>query len=294
MLPDTVFIQSLQSEFKQLNNFTSNYLIMDLLLVHKYFILNGELTGIKQFDSSGNEGGIYEVLRVVDGIPLFLEDHLERFFHSAQLAGINIGYSDTQIGDFLKILIAKNKVESGNILISCKINLEAFFISHVYPSDKMYSEGINCGILKAERENPNAKVLHTTVRNRADQIISEKGFYEVLLIDHLGKVTEGSRSNVFFVKGNEIVTPPSNRVLGGITRQKTMQLAADLNIQLVEKEVSFSELQLYDAVFITGTSPKILPVVKIDAFKFNPQNKIVGQLIKSYNELIEMYVKKSV
>lgn len=294
MLPDTVFIQSLQSEFKQLNNFTSNYLIMDLLPVHKYFILNGELTGIKQFDSSGNEGGIYEVLRVVDGIPLFLEDHLERFFHSAQLAGINIGYSDTQIGDFLKILIAKNKVESGNILISCKINLEAFFISHVYPSDKMYSEGINCGILKAERENPNAKVLHTTVRNRADQIISEKGFYEVLLIDHLGKVTEGSRSNVFFVKGNEIVTPPSNRVLGGITRQKTMQLAADLNIQLVEKEVSFSELQLYDAVFITGTSPKILPVVKIDAFKFNPQNKIVGQLIKSYNELIEMYVKKSV
>lgn len=294
MLPDTVFIQSLQSEFKQLNNFTSNYLIMDLLPVHKYFILNGELTGIKQFDSSGNEGGIYEVLRVVDGIPLFLEDHLERFFHSAQLAGINIGYSDTQIGDFLKILIAKNKVESGNILISCKINLEAFFISHVYPSDKMYSEGINCGILKAERENPNAKVLHTTVRNRADQIISEKGFYEVLLIDHLGKVTEGSRSNVFFVKGNEIVTPPSNRVLGGITRQKTMQLAADLNIQLVEKEVSFSELQLYDAVFITGTSPKILPVVKIDAFKFNQQNKIVGQLIKSYNELIEMYVKKSV
>lgn len=267
---------------------------MDLLPVHKYFILNGELTGIKQFDSSENEGGIYEVLRVVDGIPLFLEDHLERFFHSAQLAGINIGYSDTQIRDFLKNLIARNKVESGNILISCKINLEAFFISHVYPTDKMYSEGINCGILKAERENPNAKVLHTTVRNRADQIISEKGFYEVLLIDHLGKVTEGSRSNVFFVNENEIVTPPSNRVLVGITRQKTLQLAADLNIQLVEKEVNFSELQLFDAVFITGTSPKILPVVKIDAFKFNPQNKIVGQLIKSYNELIEMYVKKSV
>ncbi len=267
---------------------------MDLLPVHKYFILNGELIGTKQFVSAENEGGVYEVLRVVDGIPLFLEDHLERFYHSAKLAGRNIGYSDSQIREFLKNLIEKNKVYAGNIMIYCKINLEIFFVSHVYPSDKMYEEGINCGILKAERDNPNAKVLHTTVRNRADLIISEKGFYELLLVDHLGKVTEGSRSNVFFVSENEIVTSPANRVLVGITRQKTLQLAADLNIQVVEREVNFSELQAFDAAFITGTSPKILPIIKIDAFKFNPQNQIVGQLMKRYNELIEMYVKKSI
>lgn len=267
---------------------------MDLLPVHKYFILNGEPKGTKQYVSGENEGGIYEVLRVVDGIPLFLEDHLERFFNSAQLAGKNIGYSDSQIGDFLKNLIEKNKVFVGNILLSCKINLEAFFIPHVYPTDKMYTEGVNCGILKAERDNPNAKVLYTSVRGRADQIISEKGFFEVLLVDHLGKVTEGSRSNVFFVSENEIVTSPANRVLVGITRQKTLQLAADLNIKVVEREVSFSTLQAFDAVFITGTSPKILPILKIDAFKFNPQNEIVVQLMKKYNNLIEAYVKKSV
>ncbi len=273
-----------------MNKFTPKQLIMDLLPVHKFFILNGELKGIKQFISGENEGGIYEVLRVVSGIPLFLEDHLKRFYYSAQLAGINIGYSDEQIKDFLKNLIEKNKASVGNILISCRKNLEAFFIPHVYPTDKMYTEGINCGILKAERDNPNAKVLHTTVRNRADQIISEKGFYEVLLVDHLGKVTEGSRSNVFFVSKNEIVTSPENRVLVGITRQKTLQMAADLNMRVIEREVNFSELQAFDAAFITGTSPKILPIVKIDAFKFNPQNEIVGKLIKRYNDLIENYL----
>ncbi len=263
---------------------------MDLLPVNKYFISNGELIGAKQFISGLNEGGIYEVLRIVDGIPLFLEDHMERFYHSANLAGINIGYSESQISGFLRNLIEKNKASVGNILISCKINLEAVFITHVYPTNKMYAEGVICGILKAERDNPNAKVLHTTVRNRADQIISEKGFYEVLLVDHLGKVTEGSRSNVFFVSENEIVTSPANRVLVGITRQKTFQLAVDLNIKVVEREVNFSELQAFDAAFITGTSPKILPILKIDAFKFNPQNEIVGQLMKGYNELLEMYV----
>jgi len=239
-----------------------------------------------------NDGGIYEVLRVVNGIPLFLEDHLQRFYHSAQLAGKTINFPEEQVKLLLENLIEKNKVSVGNILVSFKVNLEAFFIQHIYPTDKMYVEGVNCGILKAERENPNAKVLYTTVRNRADLLLAEKGFYEVLLVDHLGKVTEGSRSNVFFVTDNELVTSPSNKVLLGITRQKTLQMARDLNIQVVEREVSFSELQSFSAAFITGTSPKILPILKIDAFKFDPKNEIVRQLMHRYDELIEGYLKK--
>ena len=262
--------------------------------MHKYFILNGELKSVKQFISGENEGGIYEVLRVVNGNPLFLEDHLERLFHSAQLAGKNIGYSESQISDFLMNLIEKNKATVGNILISCKLNLEAFFVAHVYPTDKMYTEGVVCGILKAERDNPNAKVLQTGLRKKADIIISEKGFFEVILVDHLGKITEGSRSNIFFVSENKIVTSPANRVLVGITRQKTIQMAGELDITVDEREVNFSELQSFDAAFITGTSPKILPILKIDAFKFNPQNQIVGQLMKKYDKLIEEYVKKSI
>lgn len=277
-----------------MNKFTPNQLIMDLLPVHKYYLLNGELYNIKHFISGENEGGIYEVLRVVNGNPLFLEDHLKRFFNSAKLAGKNIGYSESQIRDFLLNLIEKNKATVGNILISGKLNLEAFFIAHVYPTEKMYTEGVVCGILKAERDNPNAKVLQTGLRKKADIIISEKGFFEVILVDHLGKITEGSRSNIFFVSENKIVTSPANRVLVGITRQKTIQMAAGLGIKVEEREVNFSELHSFDAAFITGTSPKILPISKIDAFKFNPQNQIVGQLMKKYDEMIDAYIKNPV
>lgn len=266
---------------------------MFALPVHKYFLLNGELKSVKLFVPGENEGGIYEVVRVMNGIPLFLEDHLERFYHSAELAGKSIKYTDFQIKQFLVNLIEKNKVSIGNILISCKINLEAVFIPHNYPTEIMYTEGVNCGILKAERENPNAKVLHTNVRFRADQLIEEKKFYEVLLVDHLGKITEGSRSNVFFVAENELVTSPANKVLLGITRQKTLLLAQDLNIKVVEREVNFSELKSFNAAFLTGTSPKILPVVKIDAFKFDPKNEVVKQLTQLYDRLIEEYIKHS-
>ncbi len=266
---------------------------MAVLPLHKYFILNGELKSAKLFVSSENQGAIYEVLRVVKGIPLFLEDHLQRFHLSAQLAGKTILYSDFQIKNFLEELISRSKVFEGNVIISCKSNLEMFFIQHRYPTAEMYATGVTCGVLKAERENPNAKVFQTTVRMRTDQLLAEKKYFEVLLIDHLGKVTEGSRSNVFFVSESGIVTPPSNKVLMGITRQKTLQLAKNLGFDVIEREVGFSELHYFDAAFLTGTSPKILPVAKIDAFKFDQLNDVVTMLIKGYDELIDDYLKNS-
>jgi len=263
---------------------------MAVLPIHKFFVFNNEIKATEVFVPAENEGGIYEVLRVVKGIPLFLKDHLERFYHSAQIAGKTISFSENQIKEFLKNLIEKNETNEGNVLISCKINLKAFFIPHKYPTDEMYQKGVSCGILKAERENPNAKVFQTTVRQKADKMLVDKGFYEVLLVDKWGKITEGSRSNVFFVKGKELLTAPPDKVLLGITRQKTIQLAQNPGIQINEREINLNELGNFDAAFITGTSPKILPIKKIDQFTFNPQNEIVRQVMKSYDDLIEDYL----
>jgi branched-chain amino acid aminotransferase len=132
------------------------------------------------------------------------------------------------------------------------------------------------------------------VRQRADKMLAENGFYEVLLADNFDRITEGSRSNVFFVTGKELVTSPGSKVLLGITRQKTIQLAHDLNIPVIESEVNISELKQFDAAFITGTSPKILPIKKTEGFTFNHQNKVVRQLMKSYDDLIDGYLKKRI
>jgi branched-chain amino acid aminotransferase len=125
---------------------------------------------------------------------------------------------------------------------------------------------------------------------QADELMEKEGYYEVLLVDHKGKVTEGSRSNVFFVAGNLLITPPGKEVLLGITRQKTIQLAAQMNIPYIEKEVFFDDINTYDAVFITGTSPKILPLSHISGREFNAQNKVVQLLLQEYEKLIRQYV----
>lgn len=265
---------------------------MALLPVQKYFVINGEVKPVEAFIPSENEGGVYEVLRVVNGVPLFLEDHLERFYRSAGIAKKTVRFSEKQVLRHLEALIASNKVTEGNILISCKTNLKAFFIPHNYPADEQYEKGVVCGILRAERENPNAKVFQTSVRKRANQMIAEHGFYEVLLVDHLGRVTEGSRSNVFFVKRNRLLTPPGNEVLLGITRQKTFALAQKAGVELAEKDVYLDDLAGFDAAFITGTSPKLLPVQRVGAFTFDEGNKTVRRLMGAYNQLINDYVRE--
>lgn len=264
---------------------------MTLFPIQKYFVFNGEFKPVSEFIPSENEGGIYEVLRIEKGVPLFLEDHLERFYVSANIAGKDVLYSYKEIELLLKQLIDKNKISVGNVLISCKTNLKIFAIPYKYPTGGMYTEGVNCGILRAERENPKAKVFQTSVRQKANELIAEKQFYEVLLVDHFGRITEGSRSNVFFINENQIITSPEDEVLLGITRQKTIQIAKGLGLEIVQKEVFLNTLDTFDAVFLTGTSPKILPIKQIDQCFFNPQNRILMSLTDGYNHLIKEYVK---
>ncbi|HKI87760.1 MAG TPA: aminotransferase class IV, partial [Draconibacterium sp.] len=156
---------------------------MALYPLHKYFVFNHEIRPNQLFVPSENEGGIYEVLRVSHGVPLFLEDHLERFYRSAKIAERSIRFSNLQIETLLKELIQKNGVSEGNILLSYKVNLKAFFIHHNYPSEEMYKTGVRCGLLKAERDQPNAKVFQTPVRIQAVKMLEEDGFYEVLLLN---------------------------------------------------------------------------------------------------------------
>lgn len=266
---------------------------MTLLPVHNYFVYNDELLPVSHFISSENEGGIYEVLRVVGGTPLFVEEHLERFYHSAGIANKTIRFSTDEIRQFLQRLVTGSQVSEGNILLSCKTNLKAYFIAHRYPDAEMYKRGVVCGILEAERKNPNAKVFQTTVRESANKLIAQKVFYEVLLEDYLGRLTEGSRSNVFFVKNDVLITPPGNEVLLGITRKKTISLAKDLNIPFREEDIFHKNLNSYEAAIITGTSPKILPVNKIEENSFNPQHEIVRMLMKEYDALITQYIKNN-
>ena len=266
---------------------------MALFPIHQFFSLNGNLTPNNKFVASENEGGVYEVIRIAQSVPFFWEEHIGRFFRSADIAGKVIPFQAAQIKIFISELIERNKVTEGNVLVSCKTNLKVFFIPHKYPEAEEYNKGVACGLLHAERENPNAKVFQTNVRATANKLISEHGFYEVILIDHAGLVTEGSRSNVFFIKGEKLFTALPNNVLLGITREKTFECAKAINVNVLEKDIMLSEISSFDAAFLTGTSPKILPVKQIEDIVFSTNHSILQELIYQYDLMINNYIKKN-
>jgi len=238
---------------------------------------------------------VYEVIRIVDGVPLFLEDHYNRLQKSMEIQGIAFGMEYQEFRQKIAKLVQLNQNPDGNIkfVYSIAENKPQWVfacIPHSYPTADDCLNGVTTDLLFVERENPNAKVIQNTVRESANQLIADQKLYEVLLVDRNGLITEGSRSNVFFVKDEVFYTAPDSKVLVGITRTKVLRCLSELGFKVVEEAVGTNEISRFDAVFLTGTSPKVLPVRSIGNHIFNPQLPSVIKLIDRYNDLIAQYI----
>jgi branched-chain amino acid aminotransferase len=239
----------------------------------------------------------YEVIRVDDGIFLFLEDHLSRLRDSIKNVDINYKIDFKYIIDILLKLKINNNLHSGNIKLLVGFEpgtkkdplIMAYPALHRYPTEKQYREGIKTSLFTEERERPNIKYIHSSLQEKCRNEITMRGVYEVLLVDHDGTITEGSKSNVFFVKEGILFTPPSNRVLKGITREKIIGICRESGVPLQEENIPVKRLVRFSAAFLTGTSPKVLPVASIDAVSFTVENPLVAKIKARYEELIGTY-----
>ncbi|MDA3943530.1 MAG: aminotransferase class IV [Bacteroidetes bacterium] len=270
--------------------------------LHAYFVQNKELISSCDFnvEKLDNQGYVYEVVRVMQAVPLFLEDHLKRMYNSLALANSEPKVSSDFVRNSLLKLISFNKVDYGNIKIiignpqdAHKPFYAAWFQPHFYPSDANYEQGVKVAFLEHERPDPNAKIWHTNYQELVRETKLRQGVFELLLSND-GKVTEGSKSNIFLIKDQAIYTPPELEVLNGITRQKVILLANQNNIHLVEKSVRKADIAAADALFLSGTSPKILPVSMILPDKqFQTDHPLLRKMIGLYDALIENYIDEN-
>ncbi len=247
------------------------------------------------FEILNSERAVYEVVRVKDGVALFLSEHFERLSDSMKHSNADPVWSYTEFKGNIDELIRVNKKTEGNIKIVVfpdgqRSTYVFAFIPHSYPSPEMYQAGVKVGLLNAERENPNAKIIQTKLRDRANQIIIENQFYEVLLVNQEGTITEGSRSNVFFLKGDVFYTAPESKVLAGITRSKVIECIREMGFTLVEESVTAEAVPNFDAVFLTGTSPKVLPVSHIGGHSFAVKYPQLEMLMSRYDQMVENYI----
>ncbi|MCB2209171.1 MAG: aminotransferase class IV [Bacteroidetes bacterium] len=262
-----------------------------------HFIISNKLVSVDEIDYCLQDQNdiIYEVIRFTDFKPLFLQDHLERFLLNFYFDPETIRFHKERLTESLHKLINENGQSDGNIRFQFNHNLAdsfcAWLVPHTYPTREEYEKGVLVKRYCAERQEPNIKSRDIKLRVDTDQFIKKQKIYEAILINDEGQITEGSRSNIFFIQKNIILTPPLSMVLPGITRQKILSLIEKNQFYYKECIIKISEIQNFESCFISGTSPKILPVAYFDEKRMEVNNKLLLKLIELYNQHIDNYLK---
>lgn len=256
---------------------------------------NNTIKSADDFSETILENGlsIYEVIRIFHGHPIFLTDNLMRLDNSLKKSNIRLDISTLRIPDKLNRLISLEHIAEGNLkyvlhFTNGKSPDEYIFqIPHSYPSQRDYDEGIDTVTCSAVRENPEIKYINGELRSLTNRLIQEHHVYEVLLVDREGYITEGSRSNVFFIKNDTLYTASTAYVLPGTSRKRVFDICKEHRIPIIEHRVPVSGVPDFDAAFLTGTSPLILPIHHIDAIRLNPQNQMLKKIMNYYFSLVE-------
>lgn len=264
-------------------------------------IYNGLERMSSELDSSVyySDYSIYEVVRVIDRKAIFLEDHLERLENSVEACSKNMLLDISEISIAINKLIDKVIVDDGNIKISFNYTPEGnyslvYFIDALYPDATLYKSGVDTILFEAIRTKPDIKLFNYHLRSQIYDKLVMTGAYEAFLVNSDKCITEGSKSNVFFIKDDTIITAPDGTVLPGITRKYIISLCRKHKIKLVSRCLKVDEIADLEAVFITGTSPKVLPVRLLDDHSFDVGHKLLRFLMSAYDDLIESYIRREI
>lgn len=254
-----------------------------------FYIENGEAISIDNWENQQGSHIIYEVIRVIEGKPLFYEAHYDRMVNSCRLSNTKFKISKDSLKKHIESLIKANKFREGNLKITFKGKeevLRIFFIKHSYPTEDMYDLGVKTILYHGERTNPNAKIINNDFRKDVQEKIKEADAFEAILVNGDNNITEGSKSNIFLIKNDVLFTSRAELVLPGVTRTEIIKVAKKNNIKVVEKNINRDTLEEYDASFISGTSPNILPINEVNEIKYNINNKLLRQLMSLFEDTI--------
>jgi branched-chain amino acid aminotransferase len=252
------------------------------------FVLNGELQPTEIFNNSLVYEGdsIYEVLRIVKGRPVFFPDHLERLKTSVSLQKKTMLASVEELKRDIVSLIKSEKQKEINLKIVFNYykseNYLVYHIKSVYPTADQYKKGVRGTLFFAERKDPESKVINHKLRSEICNKLLIESAYEAILVKKDGSITEGSRSNIFFIKGDRLFTAPNEAVLNGTTRKQIIRICRENGIDLEFISVKADRISEFDCIFMTGTSPGLLPFYCIDNNFFKVDHPLINKIRDIY------------
>jgi len=234
--------------------------------------------------------GVFEGIRCYDteiGPAVFRHrEHMQRLHRSAELYYMPMPYDVEQLRAATNELIGRNGLRSCYIRpiayrgygqmglnpLEAPVDVTiAVWEWGAYLGEEGKSKGIRAKVsswrrISPESLIPSAKASGQYLNSVLAKIESLKaGYEEAILLDDHGRVCEGTGENIFVVWEGRIITPPAaSSILDGITRKSAIQIARDLGVEVIERDIARAELYLADEVFMTGTAAELVPVREID------------------------------
>jgi branched-chain amino acid aminotransferase len=229
--------------------------------------------------------GIFEGIRAYQGKIFKLEDHLDRLFASAKSLLLNIPPGRQGMADAIVATVRANQLHNAYIRVVVSrgpgdLGLDPFRCPEptiliiadqiqLFPED-LYEAGLP--LASAASRRPSGDVLNPQIKslNYLNSVLakieaSQRGVPEMVLLNQLGHVVEGTGDNIFIVRQGAVVTPPrSAGILPGITRSVVMELAAEAGYEVREENFTLHELYNADECFLTGTAAELIPAISCD------------------------------
>lgn len=267
------------------------------------FLLVNEVA-ISPYDLGFLRGyAVFDVMPVENGKPFLWERHYERLCQSAQALNLLVRVSKDEFKNILDRLIKDNGTE--NISFRTVVsggpsangftpenNKETFLVlaesAHAYAPD-MYEKGVKAITLRYERPIPQVKLANHAIAIRDLPRRQEVGAFEAIYING-EQVSEATQSNLFIVKEGKLITTWDN-VLWGVTQGLALELAQGLGITTEKRAMHVSELLAADEVFVTGSSKRIVPVIRIDETIIGSgvPGETTKRLIRAFNDFARKY-----
>jgi len=241
--------------------------------------------------------GIFDFFKTIDGKPVFLEDHLDRFFRSAVLMRLHISQTRDEIRSRIMQLIEHNNIsDSGvKIILTGGFSPDGFNIAEpnliitqqgFQIPRTMHEQGVSVITHEYQRQFSNAKTLDYLQAIWLQPVLKEKKADDVLYHSN-GLIRECPRANFFIITSDEKVLTPVSNMLYGVSRKQVLEIASGMYVTEA-RDVTLDELKNAKEAFITSTTKNILPVVHVDGRVLGDgkPGTVTRALAEKYNGMI--------
>jgi len=276
--------------------------------------LNGEF--VKAVDAKTNfygqtlhyGYGVFEGIRsyktVTGKTRIFKADeHYERLKASALALNLPYTYSKSELIEATYALLDKNNIQDAYIRplvyapenMSFNQNLESFLVIEAWKMDPFLGKKLlRVKTSSFQRPNPKAfKIEAKATGHYVNSILASHeakaaGYDEALLLDMNDHVAEAPGANMFYEKDEKLYTPSLGYILPGITRATIFEICNELNVDVIEKEITIRDIYEADAAFFCGTAAEVIGIESLDDHKFTKswKDSVCREIQEAYQNIV--------